>query len=151
MDQSARDNEDMNPEAITTLSDSEAWDFLAARRFGRLALTVLGKPEIFPINYATSGQSLLFRTAEGTKLVGMVMDNHVAFEVDQVGVDHGVSVVLKGVVHEVESEAELDTLDLSGLHSWIPTLKYHLMVIQNGEITGRRFDFGPEPDLTPVM
>ncbi len=141
----------MDPDAITYLDENEAWAFLAERSFGRLALAVLGQPEIFPINYAVSDARLLFRTAEGTKLVAMVMDGHVAFEVDELSVGGATSVVVKGMAHTVETQAEFEALNLTDLHSWVPTLKYNLVVVEISEITGRRFRFGPEPELTPVM
>ena len=39
-------------------------------------------PEIFPVNYAVDRETLIFRTAEGTKLLAMVVNPSVAFEVD---------------------------------------------------------------------
>ena len=141
----------MDSDAITEMTGNEPWDFIADRSFGRMALTILGQPEIFPVNYSLVGRKLVFRTAEGTKLMGVLLDSHVAFEVDQVEADHATSVVLKGTAHKIETQADLDKFDLSHLHSWVPTLKYNLVVIDVKEITGRRFRFGPEPDLTPVM
>lgn len=141
----------MNSDAITEMTGNEPWDFIADRSFGRMALTILGQPEIFPVNYSLVGRKLVFRTAEGTKLMGVLLDSHVAFEVDEVEADRATSVVLKGTAHKIETQADLDKFDLSHLHSWVPTLKYNLVVIDVKEITGRRFRFGPEPELTPVM
>lgn len=141
----------MDTDAITWMSENEAWSFLAEHSFGRLAITIVGQPEIFPVNYAVSDTHVVFRTAEGTKLLGVVMDSRVAFEVDEVDADRASSVVAKGVARKVETQAELERLNLADLHSWLPTLKYNLVAIEIDEITGRRFRFGPEPDLTPVM
>ena len=141
----------MDSDAIIEMTGNEPWDFIADRSFGRMALTILGQPEIFPVNYSLVGRKLVFRTAEGTKLMGVLLDSHVAFEVDEVEADRATSVVLKGTAHKIETQADLDKFDLSHLHSWVPTLKYNLVVIDVKEITGRRFRFGPEPELTPVM
>ncbi|MET0467355.1 MAG: pyridoxamine 5'-phosphate oxidase family protein [Aeromicrobium sp.] len=141
----------MDSTAITEMTGNEPWDFVADHTFGRLALTVLGQPEIFPVNYALAGRRIVFRTAEGTKLMGVLLDSHVAFEVDEVAGDGADSVVMKGIARKIETEAEAEELDLGDLHSWVPTLKYNLVVIDVSEISGRRFRFGPEPDLTPVM
>ncbi len=141
----------MDSDAITEMTGNEPWDFIADRSFGRMALTILGQPEIFPVNYSLVGRKLIFRTAEGTKLMGVLLDSHVAFEVDEVEADRATSVVLKGTAHKIETQADLEKFDLSHLHSWVPTLKYNLVVIDVKEITGRRFRFGPEPELTPVM
>lgn len=141
----------MDNEPITALGHQEAWDFLTEHTFGRLALSIMGQPEIFPINYTVDGTTILFRTAEGTKLIGIVIDSHVAFEVDQVEADGATSVVAKGTAREVERQSDIDAFDLSGLTPWIPTLKYHLIAIDVSEVSGRRFVFGPEPDGQPVM
>ena len=133
------------------MGENEAWDHLAEQTFGRLALSIGGQPEIFPINYTVDRGTILFRTAEGTKLIGIVIDSHVAFEIDRVEGDHALSVVAKGIAREIEHESEAEQYDLSGLHPWTPTLKYHLVAIEVTEITGRRVRFGPEPDLHPVM
>lgn len=138
-------------EPVTLLDDKAAWDFLAERTFGRLALTVLGQPEIFPINYVAKDAKILFRTAEGTKLMGVVLDSHVAFEADAVDADHAISVVVKGVARKVDSADELEALEADSLHPWVPTLKYNFVVIDVREISGRHFRFGPEPDRYPVM
>jgi len=141
----------MDTTAITEMTGNEPWDFVADHTFGRLALAVLGQPEIFPVNYALVGRRIAFRTAEGTKLMGVLLDSHVAFEVDEVSGEGATSVVLKGTARQIETQEEADELDLADLHSWVPTLKYNLVVIDVSEISGRRFRFGPEPDLTPVM
>ena len=39
-------------------------------------------PEIFPTNYAVDRETVIFRTAEGRKLLAMVTNPSVAFEVD---------------------------------------------------------------------
>ena len=151
MDRIASDNGLMDADSITPMSENEAWAFLAEHTYGRLALSIVGQPEIFPVNYAVSGTHVLFRTAEGTKLLGVLMDSKVAFETDEVGADGASSVVVKGVARRIETQAELEALDVRDLHSWLPTLKYNLVAIDVAEISGRRFRFGPEPDLTPVM
>ena len=38
------------------------------RSVGRLGLLVDGRPEVLPVNYALDGETVLFRTAEGTVL-----------------------------------------------------------------------------------
>ena len=49
---------------------------------GRLVTILGGKPEIFPVNFATRRRTVLFRTAQGTKLYSAVMGDGVAFEAD---------------------------------------------------------------------
>lgn len=141
----------MDTEPITPMSEDEAWDHLAEQTFGRLALAIGGQPEIFPINYTLDRRTILFRTAEGTKLLGIVIDSHVAFEIDRIEGDGALSVVAKGIAREIEHESEAEQFDLSALRPWVPTLKYHLIAVEVTELSGRRFRFGPEPERQPVM
>ncbi|MBM9462922.1 pyridoxamine 5'-phosphate oxidase family protein [Aeromicrobium sp. YIM 150415] len=141
----------MNDAPITELSIDEAWEFLAAQSLGRLAVSTLGRPDIFPVNYIVTGETVLFRTAEGTKLMALILDGHVAFEADEVGEEGAVSVVVRGRARQVESEDEKERLDVDRLHPQLPTFKYNVIAIEADEITGRRVRFGDEPVHIPIM
>lgn len=79
-----------------------------------------------PVNYAVNGQTLVFRTARGSKLAGGVMSNAaVVFEVDAIddGAEVGRSVVLHGGVADVlPAEAE-PMIEQLGLRPWLDTVK----------------------------
>ena len=49
---------------------------------GRLVTIMGGQSEIFPVNFVTQRRTVLFRTAQGTKLYSAVMSDQVAFEAD---------------------------------------------------------------------
>ena len=51
---------------------------------------------ITPINYVVDKDTLLFRTAEGSKLLGVVMDEDVAFEIDGENGHIAWSVIVRG-------------------------------------------------------
>ena len=68
-------------------SADECWELLQSRAFGRLAFAVDNRPEIVPINYVTADRRIYFRTAAGSKLFGLTVNRHVAFEIDDVGED----------------------------------------------------------------
>src|SRR3984885_15543204 len=68
--------------AVTLLSEDECWSLLSSLSLGRLVTILGGKPEIFPVNFATRHRTVLFRTAQGTKLYSAVMGDSVAFEAD---------------------------------------------------------------------
>ena len=89
---------------------------------------------------------ILMRTAEGTKLFGVTVNNRVAFEVDDYGANDGWSVVLKGTARALETEAEIAEAEASSLVPWIPTVKRNFIRIDVDEISGRRVTFGPEPE-----
>ncbi len=82
--------EDANP--VKKLTLEECWNLLESHEFGRLAYHLAGEVHIVPINYATDGKRIYFRTAEGSKLLGIVMNEDVAFEIDQVLGDFASSV-----------------------------------------------------------
>ena len=73
-------------EPAAVLSASESWDLLASVSLGRVVTSVAGQPDIFPVNFVVQRRTVLFRTAEGTKLVSAAVNNHVLFEAD----DHDV-------------------------------------------------------------
>lgn len=131
---------------VDFLSEEEAWALLEGANFGRLAVSVANKPEIFPINFYADGRSLLFRTAEGTKLLELTINSAVAFESDHYTEAEAWSVIVKGNAAPLERQEEIYAADQLPLTPWIPTLKYVYVRITPTEITGRRFARGPEPE-----
>ncbi|GAA4748662.1 pyridoxamine 5'-phosphate oxidase family protein [Gordonia alkaliphila] len=137
-------------EEITVLDEAQCWNLLSESVMGRLALSVDGEPEIFPINaYAHDGK-ILFRTGEGTKLSEIAVNGRVAFETDGFTSKIGWSVVAKGRARILTSTHEIMDADQLPLKPWVPTLKMNYVEIDVEEISGRRFKFGAEPDRYPV-
>ncbi|MFM9917948.1 pyridoxamine 5'-phosphate oxidase family protein [Lacisediminihabitans sp. H27-G8] len=133
-------------DAVQLLTDAECWHLLDGASFGRLAVSVGNQPEIFPVNFLADGHTVLFRTAEGTKLLELTINSLVAFESDYYSDTDAWSVVIKGRARAIESQSEIFAADQLPLAPWIPTLKYVYVRIQPTEVTGRRFARGPEPD-----
>ncbi|TDW29076.1 pyridoxamine 5'-phosphate oxidase family protein [Cryobacterium psychrophilum] len=131
---------------IRILTETECWDALLSASLGRLAVSVGGIPDIFPVNFVAADRRLLFRTAEGTKLLELTVNNRVAFETDGLGKDEAWSIVVKGTASILEKQSEIDAADQLPLHPLIPTLKYIYVEIAPTEMHGRRFELGPEPD-----
>jgi nitroimidazol reductase NimA-like FMN-containing flavoprotein (pyridoxamine 5'-phosphate oxidase superfamily) len=130
----------------TVLSEDESWQVLRRCGYGRLAICVMGKPDIYPINFLGHNGVLIMRTNPGTKLAGLVVGHDVAFEVDEVTEAEAWSVVLQGTARVVDSQSEVDELDKLPLHPWIPTRKYTYVEITPTRLHGRHFDLGPEPE-----
>ncbi len=108
-------------------------------------MTVVDRePQIFPINYVVEDHSLLFRTAEGNKLLTLTINDRVAFEVDGWDATGGWSVIARGHARELQNTEREDAEKLP-LRPWVPTRKTHWVCIEVDEITGRQFRFGPEP------
>jgi uncharacterized protein len=133
-------------EPITILSESESWNLLSNVALGRLVTSVDGQPEIFPVNFVVQRRTVLFRTAEGTKLFSAVMNNRVAFEADDHNVSEGWSVIVKGTAKVLYTTAEEEEAERAQLLPWTATLKRRYVRVLPSEITGRRFRFGSEAD-----
>lgn len=132
--------------AIAVLSDDESWKLLSSVSLGRLVTSLGGQLEIFPVNFVTQRKTLLFRTAEGTKLFATVMNEKVLFEVDDHTVSEGWSVIVRGTAQVLTSSEDIHEADRAQLLPWVPTEKLRYVRITPSEISGRRFRFGPEPD-----
>ena len=92
------------PKDLTVaLDESACWALLRTAAVGRLAIVVNHRPEIFPLNFVVDHATVVFRTAEGTKL-DWGAGKDVAFEVDGYEPDTGEawSVVVKGLAREVK-------------------------------------------------
>ncbi len=143
---SARKVEPMSNEPVTILSESESWDLLGTASLGRLVTNFGGEPEIFPVNFVVQGRTVLFRTAEGTKLFSAVANRTVIFEADDHNVAEGWSVIVRGRAQLLKADADIQQADRAGLYPWVATAKPNFVRITPNDITGRRFVFGPEPD-----
>lgn len=132
-------------EPITALTTEECWELLGRQELGRLAYHLLEEVHIVPVNYAvahdpvTDRRTLLFRTAEGSKLIAVVMNGDVAFEADELEEDAAASVVVRGRARVLDEHEEHRAEDVR-LRPWVPTLKYNVVEVEVDEITGRRFE-----------
>ena len=129
----------MTDQVVTELSPEECWEMLRDEEFGRLAYLLAGEVHITPINYAVEGSSLLFRTAEGNKLLAVVMGSDVALEIDQYGEDRARSVVVRGPARLLP-EDEAHRAENVPLRPWVPTLKYNVVEIEPRVVSGRAFE-----------
>ena len=84
---------------------------LAAAAVGRVGVLVDSAPEIYPVNHAVDGESVLFRTDPGNKLHAVERSPSVCFEADGIDADArgGWSVLVKGRAVELTSAADLLT------------------------------------------
>ena len=125
----------------TILEPDSCWRLLRQADVGRLAVIISEQPDVFPVNYAVDGGSVVFRTGAGAKLSALVSSPAVAFEVD--GYDEATneawSVVLKGRADIVHGFRQLlDTTSLP-VFPWQAAKKSQFVRIVVDEVTGRRF------------
>ncbi|MGB3187610.1 MAG: pyridoxamine 5'-phosphate oxidase family protein [Ornithinimicrobium sp.] len=130
---------------VHELQELECWERLEAADIGRLAYN-LDEVHIVPINYVVATRHrLLFRTAEGSKLLGVVRHSEVAFEIDGFEGARAWSVVARGRARQVEG-LEGREADRLRLRPWINTAKNFVVCIDVSEVTGRAFDLDlPRP------
>lgn len=126
-------------DVVTELSTEECWTELEGEEFGRLGFHLADEVHIVPINYAVDDKTLLFRTAEGSKLLGVVMHGDVVFEIDHYTESEARSVIVRGTARLLE-EDEAHRAENVPLRPWVPTLKYNVVEITPTRVTGRRFD-----------
>lgn len=129
---------------LIRLTESQCWAFLRRHSLGRLAFVSLDNPDIFPVNYATDGRSVVFRTAPGTKLAHARRGTPAAFEVDEAThmFESGTSVVVHGVLEEVTDKDELRFLAALPLRAWAPGRRDHFVRLRTQWVSGRRLPIG---------
>jgi len=136
--------EKSNP--LHVLSDEECREKLAGQELGRLVTHVGDVLDIFPVNYVLDRDRIVFRTAEGSKLFELTVNDEVLFEVDDHTDSDAWSVVVRGHAHRLDTSEEVAEADLLPLHPWLPTLKYNYVRIEPTSISGREFHRGSEPE-----
>jgi hypothetical protein len=126
--------------ATEDLTEAECWGLVSQTVVGRLAVCLDGRAYIFPINFVGDQGSIVFRTAEGTKL-SAARNRHVVFEIDGYEAVQGVawSVIIAGVAREIESDFEWSDVETFPLFPWHVAPKAHFVRIAAEEISGRRF------------
>ena len=129
----------MTDSPFTQLTDDEAWELLAQHEVGRLATTAGGVLDIFPITYVVDERTLVFRTAPGTKLVELTINDHVVFEIDHYHGVEGYSVVLHGTAEQLDSMGDVDQAKLLPLPSLFPTERPRYVRIHPDRVSARKF------------
>ena len=125
---------------VTALSEEECWDFLRGQEFGRLAFHLANEVHIVPINYAIDADHrIVFRTAEGSKLLGLTMNADVAFEIDEFDEEQARSVVVRGRANQLEG-AEVQEIEQLPLRPWVDYAKFNVIAVVVDEVSGRRFE-----------
>jgi nitroimidazol reductase NimA-like FMN-containing flavoprotein (pyridoxamine 5'-phosphate oxidase superfamily) len=127
---------------LEEIPEAECRELLAHHTLGRVAITVDGEPQIFPVNYAIDDRVIVFRTAPGTKLASAPM-SAVAFEIDEYEASTfaGWSVMVQGLAHEITNAIDKTSeaarkLPVSPV---APGEKERWVAIHPSKVTGRRF------------
>jgi nitroimidazol reductase NimA-like FMN-containing flavoprotein (pyridoxamine 5'-phosphate oxidase superfamily) len=126
------------------LTREDCLRLLTTTELGRIVVTVTGwdQPVIRPVNYVfdESSQSVLIRSAPGSKLHALLRSAAATFEID--GSDPakrtGWSVIISGVTEEITNPAELRRIDGLGLEPWAPGHHGRWIRIRANTVSGRR-------------
>jgi nitroimidazol reductase NimA-like FMN-containing flavoprotein (pyridoxamine 5'-phosphate oxidase superfamily) len=123
---------------VTEMTTGDCWDLLGRQEMGRLAYHRGDEVHIAPLNFAVDGHRIIFRTAEGSKLAGILTNGDVAFEADELNDEAAMSVVARGRAVELHGDEAL-MVDQLRLRPWVRTPKEHVIAIQVADISGRFF------------
>ncbi|MDQ2894940.1 MAG: pyridoxamine 5'-phosphate oxidase family protein [Actinomycetota bacterium] len=132
---------------ILELTRPECLRLLAATGFGRIVINVpdWDHPVIRPVNYVFDepSQSVLIRSAPGSKLHAVLRAPRAVFEIDGAHPDGriGWSVIISGIAAEVTDAAELQRIEQLDLEPLAPGYKGHWICIRTNTVSGRRIGF----------
>lgn len=126
---------------VSVLSVDESWRLLASVPIGRFVTTIGTRLEIFPVNFAVQERTVLFRTAEGTKLITAIMSDRVLFEADDHTATDGWSVIVRGTAELLETAEDIAVAEQAHLMPWTSPAKRRYVRITAKEISGRFFTF----------
>lgn len=129
---------------LEVLDREECLRLLDGATLGRVAVTSAALPSVLPVNYRLSGDRIVFRTGEGTKLAAATRNAVVAFEVDDFDpVQHtGWSVVVTGVARPVVDPVDLAALQDMGIARWASGPDGHVVEVSLELVSGRRIPPG---------
>jgi nitroimidazol reductase NimA-like FMN-containing flavoprotein (pyridoxamine 5'-phosphate oxidase superfamily) len=131
---------------ILVLDEEQSWKLLENTQHGRIVLTAAGETDMFPINYRAHDGVLLLRTAPGTKLAELTINENVLFEADGITSEEAWSVVVKGAARVLTLKQEIAAAEAPNLKTWVPTFKDFYVEIKPSRMSGRHFNFGEQPE-----
>lgn len=122
------------------LNVPECWRLLSLVGVGRVGVLVDSAPEIYPVNHVVDRETIVFRTDEGTKLLGLRRSPSVCYEVDGIDFEDrtGWSVLVKGRAVVIADPGELLRAAELPLCFWAVGPKPNWIRIVPDEVTGRR-------------
>jgi nitroimidazol reductase NimA-like FMN-containing flavoprotein (pyridoxamine 5'-phosphate oxidase superfamily) len=131
---------------VLVLDEEQCWKLLENTQHGRIVLGAAGETDIFPVNYRAHDGVLLMRTAPGTKLAEVTINENVIFEADGILSEEAWSVVVKGTARVLDQGQEIADAEALNLKSWVPTFKDFYVEIKPSRISGRHFNLGEQPE-----
>jgi nitroimidazol reductase NimA-like FMN-containing flavoprotein (pyridoxamine 5'-phosphate oxidase superfamily) len=125
----------MHP-VLEHLTTEECEDHLSAGGVGRIVLSGVRGPEVFPVNFIFTNGTIVFRTSDA---LARNISDVVAFEVDHIDetMSEGWSVLVRGHTRLIEEPAERLAIVRLDLEPWAGGARPNLIAITPFELTGR--------------
>ncbi len=127
---------------VTILSEEECWELAEQTNFARLGTFLDGEIYITPINIITDSGKIYFRTASGSKLTRLMIEEKVTVEFDRVEGGGAYSVNIHGVARLLTDSEEIAHAQSLNLEPWLHTEKIEFVEITPTSSSGRRFRLG---------
>lgn len=128
------------PRAVVhELDQRECWTYLQQQDVGRVAVAAAGDIGIYPVNYIADRGRIRFRTDPGTKLIELMLNGRVAFEVDVQNEDTAWSVLVRGTAEEVQLSPDKVAPARLPDTPWVPGPRKAIVDITPVTMTGRLF------------
>ena len=126
---------------IVDLEYQDCVNLLSAGVVGRVGLVTDQGPEILPVNYALSGNTIVFRTVPYGRIAEFAADREICFEVDHVDYDHhtGWSVLAVGKGKLVEDPEEIQLIrEVWDPRPWATGQRILYIKLEWRAVSGRR-------------
>lgn len=130
-----------SPRAVLEhIDDGECSSLVAPGGVGRVVFLDGEVPVALPVNFRMLERSVVFRTAQSSKLASPSPPDPVSFEVDHVddALREGWSVLLTGSVRQPADAQERQRLEGLGLQPWAGDGRDTFVLLESRKVTGRR-------------
>ncbi|KAB2352245.1 pyridoxamine 5'-phosphate oxidase family protein [Actinomadura rudentiformis] len=131
---------EIDANGLEVLGHAECLALMQTIPIGRVVFTEQALPAVQPVNFVLDGDSVVIRTAPGSKLAAATRGAVVAFETDDFDTTAGTgwSVTAVGQARAVRDPKEIARLSRLPLQPWSPGPKEHFIRISCHRLTGRR-------------
>jgi uncharacterized protein len=138
---------------LIELTVEECLSLLQSRTVGRIGVVSPSGPMIFPVNYAVSEDTIVFRTLPYGVIANNAHEAEVAFEVDSLDdtMQEGWSVLATGRSHRIEDPDEVRVIRQEvDPEPWVDGLRNLYFRVDWTNLTGRQLGTGSRPSLIPT-
>ena len=134
----------MTDRRMQPLTSGESLALLASTPVGRVVFTERALPAVLPVTFVVDGDTIVVRTARGSRLARAAVGGVLAFEADELhpASRTGWSVVVTGQAYIEDDAAETERLSAL-LEAWVPGIKDVFIRIPLTLVSGRRIEILP--------